>query len=103
MRFNERITFVSVTESKYNPETGEYIESDPMQTTMPCNLSRMGIERVNQLFGSIDKQILTARLQQPYNAKFDYVLINDQIYNVTKQSDYKKGVFFLEAVLNGGV
>jgi hypothetical protein len=103
MRFNSRITFVSIAESKYDPEIGEYIESEPIKTTMPCNLSRMGIERVNQLFGAIDKQILTARLQRPYEVKFDYVLINDQKYNVTKQSDYKKGVFFLEAVLNGNV
>lgn len=101
MRFNSRITFVSVAESRYNPESGEYTESEPIFTTTPCNLSRMGVERTNQLFGTIDKQILTARLQQPYNAKFDYVLINDQKYNVTKQSDYKKGVFFLEAALNG--
>jgi hypothetical protein len=98
MRFNSRITFVSVAESRYNPESGEYTESEPTKDTVPCNLSRMGVERTNQLFGTVDKQILTARLQRPYNVKFDYALINDQRYNVTKQSDYKKGVFFLEGV-----
>jgi hypothetical protein len=95
MRFNDRITFVSVTESKYNPEKGEYVESEPIQITIPCNLSRMGIERVNQLFGAIDKQILTARVQRPYNVKFDYAIIDGVRYEVKNQSNYKKGVLFL--------
>lgn len=98
MRFDKRITFVEETETRYDPVQGEYVEGEPIKTTKPCNLSRLGIERTNELFGEIDKVITVARLQRPYNGKIDYILIDEQKYNVKRQSDYRKGVFYLEGV-----
>lgn len=101
MRFNKRITFVTIGASYYDPALGEYVESAPTEVTKPCNLSTLGINRTNELFGQIDRVITVARLQQPYTAPFDYVLIGGQKYNVKRQSDYRKGVFYLEGVKDG--
>ncbi|WP_339165375.1 hypothetical protein [Siminovitchia sp. FSL W7-1587] len=98
MRFADRITFVKETESYYDPEKGEYVEGEPIKDTKPCMLSKMGVDRTNELFGQIDKVITVARLQRPYTKEFDHVTINGQKYNVKRQSDYRKGVFYLEGV-----
>ena len=109
MRFNNRITFVHETESRYDPDLGEYVEGEVIKTTKPCNLSTMGTDRTNELFGQIDVVITVARLQNPYHEKFDYVFLNENLeqpddekqkYYVKRQSDYRKGVFYLEGVSN---
>jgi hypothetical protein len=107
MNFSERITFVKETESYYDPEKGEYVDGELIKTVRPCNLSSMGVDRTNQLFGQIDTVITVARLQRPYNDRVDYVHLNEKEneespkYQVKRQSDYRKGVFYLEGVKNG--
>lgn len=101
MRFNKRITFVKEGNPYYDPTQGEYVQGEPIKDTVPCNLSNLGIERTNELFGQIDKIITVARLQRPYNKEFDYIEINNQRYDIKRQSDYRKGVFYLEGVFNG--
>jgi len=101
LRFSDRITFVTEKEGGYNPITGEHEEAKLEMVTKPCNLSTMGVDRTNELFGQIDKKITVARLQSPYTKPFDYVRIKGQKYNVKRQSDYRKGVFYLEGVSGG--
>src|SRR5690625_3203916 len=104
MRFSDRITLVKEMDSYYDPEKGEYVEGDPVKTVRPCKLSSMGVDRTNQLFGQIDTAITVARLQRPYNDRVDYAYLNEkedqenQKYQVRRQSDYRKGVFYLEGV-----
>ncbi|MEN2467946.1 hypothetical protein [Ornithinibacillus sp. JPR2-1] len=113
MRFADRITFVKEVDSYYDPVKGEYVEGEPIKTTVPCKLSALGTERTIQLFGELDKKLTVARLQQPYHGHVDYVEIKEisyvdgikntkiKKYNVKRQSDYRKGVFYLEGVSNG--
>ena len=100
MRFDKRITFVKETDSYYDPVLGEYIEGVPLEDTHPCNLSRLGVERTNELFGKLDRVITVARLQRPYSKDFDHVMIDEQKYTTRRQSDYRKGVFYLEGASN---
>ena len=103
MRFNGRITFVKETDSYYDPVKGEFVEGEPVVETVPCKLSALGVDRTNELFGQIDKKIIVARLQRPYTKKFDYIEINGQKYNLKRQSDHRRGVFYLEGVSHGRV
>src|SRR5690625_1357492 len=96
MRFSDRITFVNIQESYYDPDSGEYVEGEQIKTVVPCKTSRLGIERTKELFGSLDTHITVARLQRPFLNEFNYVLINKQEYKVRRQSNYRKGVFYLE-------
>ena len=101
MRFSDRISFVTEGETYYDPIQGGYIEGEPVVETVPCKLSALGVDRTNELFGQIDKKIIVARLQRPYTKKFDYIEINGQKYNLKRQSDYRRGVFYLEGVSHG--
>lgn len=101
MRFDKRITFVRETESYYDPVKGEFVDGEPVKTTLPCHLSGIGIDRTNQLFGELDLQITVARLQNPYHGKIDHVLIDEQKYQIKRHSNYRKGVFYLEGIPNG--
>lgn len=96
MRFSDRITFVNIEESYYDPTKNGYVEGEEIRTTKPCNLSTLGLNRTQELFGNLDTRITVARLQRPYLNEFDHVLINEKKYTVTSKSDYRKGVFFLE-------
>lgn len=102
MRFNERITLVSETNGYYDPIEGKHVPPETIKTTLPCNLSRMGVDRTNELFGQIDTVITVARLQHPYNGKVNYAYLNNDEsikYQIRRQSDYRKGVFYLEGVV----
>jgi len=101
MRFDDRITFVQDVESYYDPIQGEYVEGEKVLTTKPCNLSYLGINRENELFGRTDRVTMVARLQRPYQKRVDYVYLNDdetKKFNVMRRSDYRKGVFYLEGI-----
>ncbi|MGN7183676.1 hypothetical protein [Cytobacillus kochii] len=101
MRFDDRITFVKEQESFYDPVKGEWVEGELTKKTLPCNLSNLGITRTAELFGSIEKSVTVARLQVPFGGPIDYVLINEQKYQIKRRSDYRKGVFYLEGIANG--
>lgn len=98
MRFNDRITFIQKTDSHYDPLKGEYVEGEKIEFTFSCNISQLGVERTNELFGSIDTVITVARLQRPFRFSFDYAVIDEQPFKVRRQSNYRKGVFFLEGI-----
>lgn len=96
MRFSDRITFVTKGDSYYDPDENGYVEGKPIKKTKPCKLSSLGIERKQELFGSLDKRVTVARLQRPFLDGFDHVLIDEKEYQVSARSDYRKGVFYLE-------
>ena len=100
MRFSDRITLIYKQDGGYNPDSSGYDEEVIEETTLPCKLSRLGIQRTNELFGTIDTHIVVARLQSPYNkqitsAKVDSGMFKGE-YAIKRQSDYRKGVIFLE-------
>src|SRR5699024_3980407 len=102
MRMSDRITFVTISDSYYDPNKGEYVESEPVEETKPCKLSTVSTDRTNEFFGENDIQVISARLQQHYLKEFDHVLIKNGLYKgkyqVKRESNYRKGVFYMECV-----
>lgn len=96
MRFSDRITFVKKESSVYDPDKGEYVDGETVEDVVPCKLSAMGVDRTNELFGKLGTRITIARLQRPYLDEFDHVLIDGNEYSLERNSDYRKGVLFLE-------
>lgn len=102
MIFNRRITFVSLGEGeRYDPVTGGWIEAEAVKVTKPCNLSNLGINRRNELFGDILEEVQVARLQHPHLSEYNHVEVDGVKYKVTQQSNYRKGVLFLVRDENG--
>lgn len=109
MRFADRVTFFVEKGKKYNPYTGEYDEGKVIEKTLPCHISGMKIDRKKEVFGSINKNVVVIRLKKPYLESFDYAklkstkpIINENLkYIKMAQSDYDKGVVYLEGVSDG--
>src|SRR5690625_2371 len=102
MRFNERITLVNETDGYYDPIESKHVPPETIKTTLPCNLTSMGVNRTNELCVQLDTVITIARLQHPYNGKVNYDYLNNDEsieYQIRRQSDYRKGVFYLEGVV----
>lgn len=97
MRYNKRITFVTETEGGLNPETGNHEESKLVKTTLPCNISSLGVDRSAQLFGEIDTSVIVVRLRRVYDIPFDYALVDGKEYYVKRHvpHDYES-VFYME-------
>lgn len=96
MRFNKRITLVKEQEERYNPITGEMERDEPIETTIPANVTNLKLERKVELFGSVDLNIIVARTQRAIDGVFDYVIFNKKRYEIKAQSSYRKGILYLE-------
>lgn len=97
MRFDKRVSFVTDGGTYYDPDKGEYVEGAKTRDIVPCNISALKVDRKKELFGEIDTNIQVIRLQRPYNDDFDYIELNGKKQNIKHQSNYRKGVFYLES------
>lgn len=97
MRYDKRITFVREIEGGFNPSTGNHEEGELIKTTLPCNISSLGVDRSAQLFGEIDTSMIVVRLQRIHKDTFDHALIDDKKYHVKRHipHDYES-VFYME-------
>lgn len=99
MRYSDRITLHKVIDRAYDPSVGKTVVRVDDGVTLPCDTSPISLERVKVLFGSLDKQITTVRLQRPYRSKVDKAVINGKKYNVLRHVPYRsESVLFLEGV-----
>lgn len=98
MRYADRITFINKVEGGgYNPDTGSYDEGKQIQDVQACNLSSLGVDRTNQLFGTLDREIIVARLQRPYRKEYEYAYLNGVKYAITRHIPHRsESVFYLE-------
>jgi len=97
MRYSKRVTFVTKIGGGFNPDTGKHDKPREVRDEKACNVSTVGVDRSKELFGEIDTIVTVIRLQRPYDKQFDYIELNDEPYNVRRQSDYRRGAFYLES------
>ena len=99
MRYSNRVTLHKVNGRAYDPSIGKTVVRVDEGVTLPCNTSPISLERVKAIFGSLDKQITTVRLQRPYKREVDKAVINEKKYNVLRHVPYRsESVLFLEGV-----
>lgn len=97
MRYDKRIIFVRELEEGFNPSTGNHEEGELIKTTLPCNISSLGVDRSAQLFGEIDTSVIVVRVQRPFKNPFDYALIDEKEYRVKRHIPHDtESVFYLE-------
>ncbi|KSU63647.1 hypothetical protein AS034_05210 [[Bacillus] enclensis] len=99
MRYSDRVTLHKVLGRAYDPSVGKTVVEVDEGVTLSCNTSPISLERVKVIFGSLDKQITTVRLQRPYKHEVDKAVINGNKYNVLRHVPYRsESVLFLEGV-----
>jgi hypothetical protein len=99
MRYSDRVTLHKVIGRAYDPSVGKTVVRVDEGVTLPCNTSPISLERVKAIFGSLDKQITTLRLQRPFRREVDKAVMNGKKYNVLRHVPYRsESVLFLEGV-----
>ena len=102
MRYADRITFRALTKAAaYNPDTGTTDPAQYTDTTMPCDLGPVSIERTARLFGDVTIRASVARLQRPYTGRVDEVLVNGRPFQVLREIERERegpGAFYLQEI-----
>lgn len=85
MRYLDKVVFIKKTDSYYDPELGEHVDGELVETTLDCNATDLGAERSVALFGDVQEKSKVIRLQ-PLNdvPTFDYLTINNISYKLSK-------------------
>lgn len=78
MRYDKPIYFQKVT-SEYDASTGDYSE-DIVETMKRASVTDSGVETMHIIYGSIHQGSKTIRLQNHYEAPFDYIRIGSKRY-----------------------
>ena len=98
MRFNKRITFVKVVSGgTYNPMKGENDAAVESYDTKPCSATSLPPDKEYSIYGTREGGIQIVRLQQDYEAPFNYALIGGVRYEEVKTQELtNKSVYRLK-------
>ena len=89
MRYDTPVLFVTEGEEVFDPNTGDYITSPAVREQRWANVSDMGEERQNLLYGGINQSALTVRIQDR-PPEFNKLVINGKDYAVTLRKNFRR-------------
>ena len=89
MRYLDRITFVRLTPGGYDPETGMNNPQTEIKTSIDANVTDLGTDRAQALFGDYKKKRKVIRLLRPYKEPWDYLYYNDVKYQFAGHTDLR--------------
>lgn len=94
MRYDNIIYLVYVKEPLYNPKLGRYEDETTVDDKRYANISKVSLERNRELFGDVDSDVITIRLQGLVKGNPDYIKIKDKAYNIIKKSTTRRDTAF---------
>lgn len=94
MRYDNIIYLVYVKEPLYNPKLGRYEDETTVDDKRYANISKVSLERNRELFGDVDSDVITIRLQGLVKGNPDYIKIKDKIYNIIKKTTTRRDTAF---------
>jgi hypothetical protein len=82
MRITDKVKFYVENSDGggYNPETGQYEDTEELVATIPANITDLSTDRTKELFGEIDDSKLVIRTFKPIKFKWSYCLIGKSKY-----------------------
>lgn len=86
MRYNDRITFVKDEDVLYDETTGNYVEGEPTETTVPASVQDTRTQTMMLVYGEIRQGSLTIQIQGRYTDLFDRIKVDGKRYRV----DYRR-------------
>lgn len=82
MRYATPIYFQHYSKPEYNPATGDYEQSPPVEHKRYASVTDSGIEVMKLVYSDIKQGSKVIRLQRPYTGAFDRIRIGDKCYRV---------------------
>lgn len=101
MRYLDDVVFVKeAAESVYDPVTGTWPDSVPINTEITVNVTDLGTKRSVELFGELKKGAKVIRLQPLFDLyAWDHVLIDGTKYILTtSRKPLGRGTIIVEEV-----
>ena len=93
MRYDQVIYLISESAEIYNESTGNYeIERESVAIERHANISDLGTQAMNMLYGKIREGAKIFRLKGNIEAPFDYVQFGNAYYDVTLRRNINDGV-----------
>ena len=99
MRYLDKVTFVKASGGGYDPVLGEERQPTEVKTTVDANVTDLGTDRAQALFGDYKKKRKVVRMLNPYKSEWDYLHYNDGKYQFASHTDLsRKQSFIVEEV-----
>ena len=89
MRFEARVKFVSGREKRYNRKTGNYETTGGRVEYRMADITDVGLEREQLLYGTVGIDAITVRLKSPVTADFDFLEIDGKRYEPKSVKTYR--------------
>jgi hypothetical protein len=100
MRYDHYVYFCTDGKSEYDPDTGDYTNTEPVKVKRPASISPTSDEKIQIIYGQMVQGSLTVQLQNQYNDPFDYILIDGKKYHVDRRKKLRvKDVFVASEVM----
>ncbi|MEG1433820.1 hypothetical protein [Eubacterium sp.] len=84
MRFDTPIYFVSTSGKHYDPVSGEWDVGQQEKTKKYADMTHMGAQRQQAVFGDVRADRFVIRLQRAYTAAYECLEIDGKSYQVEK-------------------
>lgn len=84
MRFDTPIYFVSTGGKSYDPVSGEWAVGEMEKVQRYANITHMGAQRQQAVFGDVRSDRLVVRIQRAYTVAYDHVEIAGKSYQMEK-------------------
>ena len=94
MRADKEIELVKEGEPKYNYETGNYESGIITKHTYYGLVTDTSNERMSLLYGGIRSNSKTVRLNVKIDSQYDYMLIDDEKYQIDNRKAYRRKTTF---------
>lgn len=82
MRYDTPIYFQLIRQGIYDPKTGDYADSDPVETKVYADVTDTSTDIKQILYGDIKRNSKVIRLQQHYTRTYNRIRIGDKQYGV---------------------
>lgn len=105
MRYNKSIVFVAESsDSYYDSDLGEWVESEPKRTDTTANVTDLGTDRSVAIFGTIKEGAKVIRTQPLFFVpKWDYIEYRDKTYQlVTERVPQERHSLIVQEVIKSG-
>lgn len=101
MRYLETVTFVKESSgTHYDPDKGEWIESEPIKKAFSANVTDIGTERSVKIFGDIKQGAKVMRMMPLFDMpEYDYIEFDDKRWKLTTyRNPSNRNTFLLQEV-----
>lgn len=82
MRFDTQVYFQRAEAGAYDATSGDYADGTVTETVRWASVTDSTAQTLQLVYGTLREGSLTIRLQQHYDAPFDFIRIGDKCYRV---------------------